>query len=73
MKLDTFKRTINIFNVDTNRNDLDIDKWTTNENNIYAYVCKDKRGNKIGTKYFMEHVKIPVVVASFRKLMREMR
>ncbi|MCL2311495.1 MAG: hypothetical protein FWC41_03235 [Firmicutes bacterium] len=73
MHLDTFKKVINIFNVDTKENDLDIEKWTANENDIYGYVCKDKKGNVIGTKFFMEHVKIPVVVSSFRKIIRDNR
>ena len=73
MELGAYKRTINIFNADTNKNDLDIEKWTVNENDIYGYVCKDKKGNVIGTKFFMEHVKMPVVVSSFRKIIREKR
>jgi hypothetical protein len=70
MYLVDYKRTINMTNVDTQKNDLDIEKWTANENNIYGYVCKDKKGNVIGTKYFMEHVNIREVTFSFRKDIR---
>ena len=70
MSLKEYKREFTIINVDTNKNDLDIEKWATNENNVYGYVCKDKQQNVIGTKYFMEHIKIREVTASFRKDIR---
>jgi len=66
-----FKRTINIVNADTKENDMDIEKWTANENNIYGYVAKDKKGNIVGTKFFMEHVKINEVAMHFRRDIRQ--
>ena len=67
MKLVSYKRTINVINVDTQKNDLDIEKWSANENNIFGYVCKDKSGNVIGTRFFMEHVSIREITFKFRQ------
>jgi hypothetical protein len=73
MVLREYKRTIKVDNLDTGKHDLNIEKWTTGENNVYAYICKDISGKVIGTKCFMEHVKINEITHKFRKDIREKR